>query len=118
MVATAIFLGFVTWIATSTIVEAEVFRDAREGFDKLHNKHDNWWTYKLRYLVHCHMCTGIWVAAIISLFVSPIIGSGFIGWGLTALGIKGIGHLLLVVQKLAEAKTDWLMRYAIKDENK
>lgn len=101
-----IILGFAAWIATSTIVEAEIFRDIREGCDKIHSRFNNWWTYKLRYLLHCHMCTGIWVAAIISLFVTPVIGSGFVGWGLTALAIKGVAHLLLIIQKLAESKTD------------
>lgn len=101
-----IILGFAAWIATSTIVEAEVFRDVREAADKLHDKHNNWWTYKLRYLIHCHMCTGIWVSALIALFVSPVISTGFVGWGLTALAIKGIAHLLLVTQKLAESYTD------------
>lgn len=101
-----IILGFAAWIATSTIVEAEIFRDVREAADRLHNKYNNWGTYKLRYLIHCHMCTGIWVSALIALFVSPVVSSGFVGWGLTALAIKGIAHLLLVVQKLAESYTD------------
>jgi len=102
----AILLGLAAWIATSTIVEAEVFRDVREGCDKVHAKFNNWWTYKLRYLLHCHMCTGIWVSAVIALFVPPLVMSGFVGWGLTALSIKGIAHLFLVVQKLAESITD------------
>lgn len=102
---TMLLLGLAAWIATSTIVEAEVFRDVREACDKVHDRFSNWWTYKLRYLIHCHMCTGIWVSALIALFVPPFIGSGFIGWGLTALAIKGIAHLALIVQKYAEATT-------------
>jgi uncharacterized membrane protein len=102
-----IFLaGLAAWIATSTIVEAEVFRDVREACDKVHEKHNNWWSYKLRYLVHCHMCTGIWVSAVIALFVSPIVSIPVVGWGLTALAIKGIAHSFLVLQKLGEALTD------------
>lgn len=99
-------LGLAAWIATSTIVEAEVFRDIREACDRVHEKCDNWWTYKLRYLVHCHMCTGIWVSALIAIFVPAIASSGLIGWGLTALAIKGVGHSFLVLQKLAESRTD------------
>ncbi len=100
-----IALGLATWIGTSVIVEAEIFRDVREAFDWLHNRYDNWLTYKLRYLIQCHMCTGIWVAAIVSLLVPPVIGSGFVGWGLTALAIKGVAHLFLVLHKLGDAYT-------------
>jgi hypothetical protein len=103
---TLLILGLAAWIATSTIVEAEVFRDVREGCDKIHDRFNNWWTYKLRYLLHCHMCTGIWVSAVIALFVNPLLGSGFIGWGITALAIKGVAHSFLVLQKLAEAFTN------------
>jgi len=99
------FAGLAAWIATSTIVEAEVFRDVREACDKVHDKYNNWWSYKLRYLVHCHMCTGIWVSAVIALFISPIVSIPVIGWGLTALAVKGIGHSFLVLQKLFEAIT-------------
>jgi hypothetical protein len=101
-----LLLGFAAWIATSIVTEAEIFRDVREACDKLHNKHNNWWTYKLRYLIHCPMCTGIWVSAIIALFVAPIVSVPFVGWGLTALAIKGIGHAFFVLQKMAEAFTD------------
>jgi hypothetical protein len=105
---TMLLLGLAAWIATSTIVEAEVFRDVREAIFKLYDRRPNWWTYKLKYFVKCHMCTGIWVSAVIALFVAPVASSGIVGWGLTALAIKGIAHLALVVQKLAEARTDWL----------
>lgn len=103
---TFILLGFAAWIATSVIVESEIFRDLREACDKCHSRWNNWFTYKLRYLIYCHMCTGIWVSAIIAIFVPPFISSGIVGWGLTALAIKGIAHLLLVIQKWAESKTD------------
>jgi uncharacterized membrane protein len=101
-----LLLGLAAWIATSTIVEAEIFRDVREACDRCHNRYNNWFTYKLRYLVHCHMCTGIWVSGIIALFAAPIVSGGIFGWALTALAIKGIAHVFLVVQKLAEAITD------------
>jgi len=97
--------GLAAWIATSTIVEAEVFRDVREACDKIHEKHNNWWTYKLRYLIHCHMCTGIWVSAVVALIVPPFVSGGILGWALTALAIKGIAHSFLVLQKLGEAVT-------------
>lgn len=98
--------GLAAWIGTSTIVEAEVFRDVREAIFRLYDKHPNWWTYKLKYLVQCHMCTGIWVSAIIALIIPPFVSGGILGWGLTALAVKGIGHSFLVLQKLGEAITD------------
>ncbi len=101
-----VLAGLAAWIATSTIVEAEVFRDVREACDKIHEKHDNWWTYKLRYFIRCHMCTGIWVSALIALFIPPVISIPVIGWGITALAIKGIGHSFLILQKLFEAITN------------
>jgi len=101
-----IFLaGLAAWIATSTIVEAEIFRDVREACDRVHEKHDNWWSYKLRYLIHCHMCTGIWVSAIVALFIPAFVSGGLFGWALTALAVKGIAHSFLVLQKLGEAVT-------------
>jgi hypothetical protein len=99
-------LGLATWIGTSIIVEAEIFRDVREACDRLHIRVNNWATYKLRYLLQCHMCTGIWVAAIVALFVPPIASSGIVGWALTALAIKGIAHSFLVLQKWGEAATE------------
>lgn len=101
-----LLLGLAAWMGTSTIVEAEIFRDVRDACDRVHGKFNNWWSYKLRYLLHCHMCTGIWVSAIIALFVPAIASSGLVGWGLTALAIKGVAHSFLVLQKLGEAWTD------------
>ncbi len=98
--------GLAAWIATSTIVEAEIFRDVREGCDKVHERYNNWWSYKLRYLVHCHMCTGIWVSAIVALFIPAFVSGGLFGWALTALAIKGIAHSFLVLQKLGESVTN------------
>lgn len=101
-----IFLaGIAAWIATSTIVEAEIFRDVREAIDRLHDRKNNWGTYKLRYFIQCHMCTGIWVSAIIAIWIPPLVTVPVVGWGLTALAIKGIGHSFLVLQKLGEAST-------------
>lgn len=106
MVATIFLLGLAAWMATSTITEAEIFRDVREACEKLYENHPNWWTYKLQYLVKCPMCTGIWVSALIAFFVPAIASSGIVGWGLTALAIKGVAHGFLILQKLAESKTD------------
>lgn len=105
MIALIFLAGLAAWIGTSTIVEAEIFRDVRESCDKVHNRFNNWWTYKLRYLIHCHMCTGIWVAALIALFIPPLVAVPVVGWGLTALAIKGVAHSFLVLQKLGEAIT-------------
>jgi len=106
MLITMLMLGLAVWIATCIIVDAEIFRDVREAVNRLYTAHPNWLTYKLRYLIQCHMCTGIWVAAIVAFFVPPVASSGIVGWGLTALAIKGIAHLFLVVHKLGEALTD------------
>lgn len=106
MVALLFFAGLAAWIATSTIVEAEVFRDVREAIDRLHERKNNWFTYKLRYLIQCHMCTGIWVAAVMAIWLPPLVATPVIGWGITALAVKGIAHLFLVLQKLGEALTD------------
>ena len=103
---TLLVLGLAAWIATTVIVESEIFRDVREAIDRLHDRKNNWFTYKLRYLSGCHLCAGIWVAAIIAFFVTPFASSGFVGWGITALAIKGAAHLFLVIQKWAESKTD------------
>lgn len=111
-----LLLGLAAWIATSTIVEAEIFRDVREFTDRLNERHDNWLTYKLRYLVHCHMCTGIWVSAVIALFVAPFVSSGIVGWALTALAIKGIAHLFLVVHKLGDSITDYYNALSISND--
>jgi len=97
--------GLAAWIGTSIIVEAEIFRDVREAIDRLHDRKNNWWTYKLRYLIQCHMCTGIWVSGIIALFVPAIVSVPVVGWGITALAIKGVGHSFLILQKYFEAKT-------------
>lgn len=105
MVVTIFLLGLAAWMATSTITEAEIFRDVREACEKLHDRKQNWWTYKLQYLVKCPMCTGIWVSAVIALFVPPIASSGLVGWGLTTLAIKGFAHGFLILQKLAESRT-------------
>ena len=102
-----IFLsGLAAWIATSTIVEAEIFRDVREAVDRLHSNKNNWFTYKLRYLISCHMCAGIWVAALIAIWIPPVVSVPVIGWGITALAIKGIAHSFLVLQKWLEALTE------------
>jgi hypothetical protein len=102
-----LFLSLATWMITSIVVEAEIFRDVREAFDKLYNRWPNWLTYKLKYLIGCHLCTGIWVAGIVALAIPPVVSSGFIGWALTALAIKGIAHVFLIAQKAVEAWTDY-----------
>lgn len=106
MVTLIMLSGLAAWIATSTIVEAEIFRDVREAVDRLNDRKQNWFTYKLRYLISCHMCAGIWVSAIIAIWIPPLVAVPVIGWGLTALAIKGVAHLFLIAQKFLEALTE------------
>jgi hypothetical protein len=111
-----VLLGLAAWMATTVLVEGEIFRDFRELFDKLDTKYDNWLTNKLRYLVGCHLCTGLWVGLVIAAFIPAVASSGVVGWVLTGLAIKGVAHLFLVIQKAAESWTDWNRHEADKVE--
>jgi Protein of unknown function (DUF1360) len=51
---------------------------------------------EVRYFVHCHTCTGVWVGfALAACAVHPLILSGLVGFVLSALAIKAIGHVVL-----------------------
>lgn len=112
-VALLIFLGIANWLATTILVEAEITRDYRDWIGKKYdyaNEHPRsrsaWGWYKLKYLVGCHLCTGIWVAIVMAAFVPSVIATPVVGFGLTALIIKGIGHMVLVLHKLGEATSN------------
>lgn len=135
LIALVIFLGIANWLATTILVESEVTRDYREWInrkaDTAANRkayflggNDRKWNFtetekqvrlrvnrvaflwnKLRYFVGCHLCTGTWVGLVMAAFIAPIVSIPFVGWVLTGLTIKGIGHLFLVVHKAGEAWT-------------
>lgn len=51
-----------------------------------------------RYFVHCHTCTGTWVGfALAAVAVHPLVLHGFVGFVVSALAIKALGHITLDV---------------------
>lgn len=51
-----------------------------------------------RYFVHCHTCTGTWVGfALAAVAVHPLVLHGVVGFVVTALAIKALGHITLDV---------------------
>ncbi len=125
-----VLLGFANHLATSIITESEITRESRAFLERLHQRavarlhssaHIEAWseedyraprwhawaeliTRKLSYLHGCHLCAGTWVGLVMAAFVPPIVSSGLVGWALTGLAIKGVGHIVLVVHKYLEAK--------------
>jgi Protein of unknown function (DUF1360) len=105
-----LFLGLANWLATTVLVEAEVTRDYRDWINKKYEQANEfptsrsaWAWYKLKYLVGCHLCTGVWVGFAMALFIPPIVSVPFVGYVLTALTIKAIGHATLVFHKWGES---------------
>lgn len=104
-----LMLGVANWFATTLIVESELFRPLRDfpaerynnAVAKESHRGAAFWS-KIRYLVGCHMCTGTWVGLAMALFVPWVVG-GFAGYLMTALVIKGIGHLVLMLVNMGEA---------------
>lgn len=108
-----IFLGIANWLATTILVEAEITRDYRDWIGKRYDEaneyprsRSTWAWYKLKYLVGCHLCTGIWVGIVMAAFITPVIATPVVGFVMTALIIKGIGHMVLVLHKLGEAASN------------
>lgn len=60
-------------------------------------------TFHLRYMIGCHLCTGMWVSLGIAAFLPPVVGPWFIGWVLNGAIIKAIAHMALALQHAAEA---------------
>ena len=122
MIFETIALGFVCWLVTTVIVESEMVRPIREWINNKYTeaydypeypatvREDGWkavFWYKLKYLVGCHLCTGIWVGLILAAltpWVTPI-AAGAMGVVLNGLLYKAIGHTVLVWQKYMEAKS-------------
>lgn len=52
---------------------------------------------KLKYLVNCHLCSGVWVGWVVAAFITPPLG---IFWG--GLLYKSVGHGILEVAALVK----------------
>jgi hypothetical protein len=107
--ATLFFLGLACWIATVIVTESELTRPARdwiatrtEHATVAGRRSKRVWQ-RLCYLAGCHLCTGTWVAGLLALFVPPAVSGGVVGWLVTALIIKAVGHAVFVLHKLGEA---------------
>lgn len=108
-----LFLGLVTWIATTIVVESELFRPLRAwiGMRGVARKLDRdtrrlredgssrLWA-KAAYLVECPLCTGTWIGLVLAFtFGSPFPGlPGTIAGGLL---YKAIAHLVLELRPQA-----------------
>lgn len=92
--------GLVNWLATTVIVEGKIFEPVRMlPFVQSREK--------LRYLVGCHLCAGVWVGIIEAVaFTALGAPQPYAGWWLllaNALAFKAVGHLILIVAKLGDA---------------
>lgn len=95
-----VYAGLACWVATLIVTSSFLFQDLRSWLATRQELGPVW--FKLAYLFHCHLCFGVWVALAIALFIPPVVSSGVAGWLITALAIKGIGHLTYIVQKAGE----------------
>jgi hypothetical protein len=92
-----VYAGLVCWIATTIIVESELFRPLRDTVVKRRWEHpdDRSVWQGIDYLLRCHMCTGVWVGIAEALYLGPIYGRGVLGIVWTGLLIKAVAHLIL-----------------------
>lgn len=104
-----LYLGLVCWLATTVIVESVLFAPARVSVQRWAVRHGRprrggrrpSWRDSLAYLVGCHLCTGIWVGLAIALVAGGPFDQPLVGWALSGLTYKAIGHLVLEVVRLA-----------------
>lgn len=110
LLALMLMLGVANWFATTLLVESEIFRPVRgwvrNQYDKATGPRSAAVWSKLHYLVSCHMCAGTWVALAMALFAPAVVSVPVIGWLLTALVIKGIGHLVLLLVNMGNARVE------------
>jgi len=103
-------LGLVNWFGTVLVVESEFFRPLRDWigarYDNAERRFTDWFWWKAGYMINCHMCAGTWVALALVPFAPALFGAGVLPYVVTGLLIKAIGHLILVVHKLGEEKTN------------
>ena len=96
-----VWAGLVNWIATTILVEGELFRPVRErvgGWVPPTNPFSffgggYWRRPKVAYLVQCHLCTGTWVGFVLAL----VVPGPFEFFVLDGLLYKAVGHLTLTV---------------------
>lgn len=106
-----LMLGVANWFATTLLVESEIFRPLRQWVGHRTEVADAGWRLafweKARYMIGCHMCAGTWVALAMALFVPAVVNVPVVGWLLTALVIKGIGHLVLLLNNVGNARIEY-----------
>lgn len=111
----ALHLGLANWLATTIVVESELFRPLRRWLDRRSGRPTSalqaiqlllalakgqptstpgqrWWR-KAAYLVSCHLCAGMWIALVQAVAVGS--RPGVVGVVVDALVYKAIGHLVL-----------------------
>lgn len=92
-----LYAGLVVWIITMVCVESELFRPVRECCPK---------RFKLDYLTSCALCTGVWVGWAVAGVLALLGAHGPLpGVLLNGLLYKGAAHWMLILQRLAEAKS-------------
>lgn len=116
---TILALGLVNWFATTLVVESEFFRPLREfvshrqltaemhrgraerQLELLWTRWRYWAWSRVAYLIGCHMCTGTWLGFLLVPFAPAIFpGPAWAVFIVTALLIKAIGHMILVLQHM------------------
>jgi hypothetical protein len=73
------------------------------AFDLAVDAEPRTWRDRVAYLVHCHLCAGVWIGLLLGLVAGGPVDVRFVGWILSGLAYKGAGHLLLAVQHALEA---------------
>lgn len=82
--------AFLAQFAVGDTTETQVF-------EALQVSGSTFWR-EARYFVHCHTCTGTWVGfALAAVAVHPLVLHGVVGFVVTALAIKALGHITLDV---------------------
>lgn len=106
-----LLLGLANWFGTLLVVESEFFRPLRawceDRYTNAERRFSSWFWWKVNYMINCQMCAGTWVGLALAPLAPAIFPSLWgLGFVVTALVIKAIGHLILVLHKLGEAKTN------------
>lgn len=117
-----VFAGLVNWLATTIVVESELFRPLREwiggktwqytiyGGKTAREDHYEWQRPKLAYFLGCHLCTGTWIGLAEACVLRPLPWSGLAGIAASGLLFKAVGHLVLDIVATARAWRDQLER--------
>ncbi len=126
---TVLFAGLIVWIITTILVESELTRPFREWIGTLYDEAATALAVvkahpvtfrpkvrrrlrfyvsflgKMRYLVGCHLCTGVWIGLLVALVLPGVrpFGTGFGDIVLAGLLFKAVAHIVLVLQKVGES---------------